>query len=79
MNKHRISLFYSHEDGLYVANFPDLEHCCALGETPEEALSEVLKAKEAWLKAAANTRKWRPACTKPPEEIKPGACRGPPP
>lgn len=31
---------------------PDLKHCSAFGETPEEALKEVLKAKDAWLDSA---------------------------
>ena len=36
----------------YIADIPDLQSCSAYGETPEEALQEVLKAKEAWLEAA---------------------------
>jgi len=31
---------------------PDLVHCSAFGDTPEEALRQVLIAKEAWLESA---------------------------
>ena len=52
MSDYHISIFYSEEDGGYVADTPDLEHCSAFGETPEAALAEVERAKEAWLVAA---------------------------
>lgn len=42
--------FHSDEDGGgYIADLPDLESCSAFGSTPEEALIEVLNAKEVWL------------------------------
>jgi predicted RNase H-like HicB family nuclease len=34
-----------------------LRQCSAFGETPEEALSEALKAKEAWMESARKHRK----------------------
>jgi len=40
-----------------IADIPDLRHCSAFGSPPETALAEVLKAKEAWLKAAKTARK----------------------
>ncbi len=52
MRDYHINLFYSEEDEGYIADIPDLKHCSAFGSTPEEALQEVLKAKEAWLEAA---------------------------
>jgi predicted RNase H-like HicB family nuclease len=52
MSDYHINVFYSDEDGSYVADIPDLEACSALGSTPEAALAEVEKAKEAWLTAA---------------------------
>lgn len=42
-------VFYSEEDECYVADIPDLRYCSAFGDTPEEALKEVLIAKKAWL------------------------------
>jgi predicted RNase H-like HicB family nuclease len=52
MQDYFISIFYSDEDGGYIADIPDLRFCSALGETPEEALREVQVAKAAWLEAA---------------------------
>jgi predicted RNase H-like HicB family nuclease len=45
-------VFYSEDDEGYIADIPDLPHCSAFGTTPEEALREVLQAKQAWLEAA---------------------------
>jgi predicted RNase H-like HicB family nuclease len=45
-------LLFSEEDGGYIADIPDLPHCAAFGETPEQALAEALKAKAAWIEAA---------------------------
>ena len=44
--KYHIDIFWSAEDGGYVANVPDLTYCSAFGETYEEALREVLEAVE---------------------------------
>jgi predicted RNase H-like HicB family nuclease/DNA-binding CsgD family transcriptional regulator len=44
--KYRIEIFWSDEDGGYIANVPDLRYCSAFGETYEEALREVLVAME---------------------------------
>ena len=52
MKDYHINVFYSEDDDGYIADIPDLQSCSAFGETPEEALQEVLKAKEAWLEAA---------------------------
>ena len=52
MKDYHINIFYSEEDGCYVADIPDLSSCSAFGATPEEALQEVEKAKEAWLEVA---------------------------
>ena len=52
MKDHHINIFYSDEDGGYVADIPDLACCSAFGETPERALAEVLTAKAAWIETA---------------------------
>lgn len=52
MSDYHINVFYSDEDGGYIADIPDLDACSAFGDTPQEALAEVLRAKEAWLSAA---------------------------
>lgn len=57
MKDYHINIFYSDEDEGYIADIPDLRHCSAFGATPEEALAEGLRAKEAWIKAARAVRK----------------------
>jgi predicted RNase H-like HicB family nuclease len=52
MKDYHINIFFSEEDDGYIADIPDLPHCAAFGETQEEALAEVLKAKDAWIAAA---------------------------
>jgi predicted RNase H-like HicB family nuclease len=51
VSDYHINVFYSDEDGGYIADVPDLESCSAFGATAEEALAEVERAKEAWLAA----------------------------
>jgi len=57
MRDYHINIFWSDEDRGYIADLPDLGACSAFGNTPEEALAEVEKAKEAWLAAARETGK----------------------
>lgn len=52
MKDYHINIFYSEEDGGYIADIPDLAYCSAFGETPAEALREVEEAKAAWLEVA---------------------------
>ena len=52
MKDYHINIFYSEEDEGYIADIPDLKYCSAFGDTPEEALHEVLLAKSAWLEVA---------------------------
>jgi predicted RNase H-like HicB family nuclease len=47
-----IKLFYSAEDGGYIADVPALKSCSAFGATPKEALAEIAEAMEAWLETA---------------------------
>ena len=63
MRDYHINIFYSEEDGGYIADIPDLEACSAFGETPDEALREVQQAKKLWLEVARAERKPIP----PPE------------
>ena len=52
MKDYHVNIFYSDEDGCYVADVPDLSSCSAFGASPEEAQREVEKAKDAWLEVA---------------------------
>jgi len=58
---YHINIFYSDEDGGYIADIPDLRACSAFGTTPEQALREVEIAKAAWLEAARQSGKPIPA------------------
>jgi len=60
MKDYHINIFYSDEDDGYIADIPDLRHCSAFGKTPDEALSEVLKAKKSWLESAHANKKTIP-------------------
>ena len=57
MRDYHINIFYSEEDGGYIADIPDLTACSAFGATPEEALAEGKQAKTAWLEAALQAGK----------------------
>lgn len=61
MHDYSISIFYSEEDGGYIADIPDLRFCSAFGESPEEALHEVQIAKTAWLETAQASEKVIPS------------------
>lgn len=49
MTDYHINMFWSTEDECWVADIPDLKFCSAHGDSPEEALREVITAKQAWL------------------------------
>ena len=42
MSDYHINLFWSGEDECWIADIPDLKFCSAHGETPDEALQEVM-------------------------------------
>jgi predicted RNase H-like HicB family nuclease len=52
MDRQTIVIFWSEEDGAYIADVPDLRSCSAHGDTPEEALREILVALELRLESA---------------------------
>ena len=60
MKDYHINVFYSEEDGGYIADIPDLKFCSAFGDTPESAVREVMLAKSAWLDAAQSAGKTIP-------------------
>jgi predicted RNase H-like HicB family nuclease len=47
-----IVIFWSDEDDAFIADIPDLHSCSAWGATPEDALRELLVARQAWLEIA---------------------------
>jgi predicted RNase H-like HicB family nuclease len=52
VSDYHINIFYSDEDGGYVADVPDLDACSAFVKTAAEALAELEVTKAAWLAAA---------------------------
>lgn len=52
MNRYAIIVFWPEEDGVWVADVPDLKSCSAFGHSPEEAVAEVRVAMTTWLDAA---------------------------
>ena len=52
MKDYHINIFYSEDDQGYIADITDLKSCSAFGDTPGQALEEVLVAKEGWLESA---------------------------
>ena len=63
MKDYHINLFYSDNDKGYIADIPDLKFCSAFGQTPTEALTEVLEAKEMWIETAKANNKPIPSPT----------------
>jgi predicted RNase H-like HicB family nuclease len=52
MFRYAIEIFFSEEDGGYIAIVPELKGCSAFGDTQPEALNEVLVAIETWISYA---------------------------
>jgi len=52
MKDYHINVFYSEDDGGYIADIPDLECCSAFGKTAKEAVAEVEIAKKLWIETA---------------------------
>lgn len=47
MKDYHINIFYSPDDEGYIADIPDFEMCSAFGATQQEALEQVLIARDA--------------------------------
>jgi len=60
MIKYHINVFFSENDEGFIADVPDLRGCSAFGETPQEAIKEVMTAIELWIDAAKSMDKMVP-------------------
>jgi predicted RNase H-like HicB family nuclease len=58
--KYPVTIFYSKEDGGYIAIAQNLSGCSAFGKTPEEALHEMTIAMKLWLDVARKDGKTVP-------------------
>ena len=52
MYKYRIILYWSDDDGVFIADVPELPGCMAHGDTQEEALRNVNDAIGLWIDTA---------------------------
>jgi predicted RNase H-like HicB family nuclease len=50
--RYHINVFWSDEDGCWIADVPDLRSCSAHGETSREAVDEIMVAIRGWLETA---------------------------
>lgn len=51
---YHINVFWSENDSCWIADFPDLRGCSALGNSPEQAIAEARVALELWLETMAD-------------------------
>jgi len=52
MDRYEIIIYWSDEDGMYVAEVPELPGCSAHGESYESALSNAKEAIALWIETA---------------------------
>ena len=52
MHKYEITIYWSNDDGAYVAEAPELPGCAAHGDTLEAALKHINEAVALWLETA---------------------------
>jgi predicted RNase H-like HicB family nuclease len=60
MPKYHIDVFWSDEDERWVANVPDVESCTAVGQTPQEAVDQVMTLLQRWFEAARDNGRFVP-------------------
>jgi predicted RNase H-like HicB family nuclease len=60
MPKYHIDVFWSDEDERWVANVPDVESCTAAGQTPQEAVEQVMTMLQRWFEAARDNGRFVP-------------------
>ncbi len=61
MNRHEIVIFWSGEDGVFIAEVPELPGCLAHGETREVALASAQEAIDLWIEVARKRGREIPA------------------
>jgi predicted RNase H-like HicB family nuclease len=52
IDKYEIIIYWSDQDGAYIADVPELPGCCAHGETREDALRNAEMAAVLWIETA---------------------------
>lgn len=66
---YHINIFFDPDDGDYIADVPDFKYVSAFGDTPEEALREVLIALEMAIEVLQEQGKPLPEATYRPAYI----------
>lgn len=61
MHRYEIVIYWSDEDGAFVAEAPELPGCMAHGDTPAEALASCHEAMDLWLETARELERPIPA------------------
>ena len=52
MHKYEIIIYWSNEDGAFVAEVPELPGCAAHGDSQEKALAHINQAIDLWIETA---------------------------
>jgi predicted RNase H-like HicB family nuclease len=52
MHKYEVVIYWSEDDGVFVAEVPELSGCTAHGESPAAAISSAQEAIDLWLQTA---------------------------
>ncbi len=52
MLKYEVIIYWSNEDGAFIAEVPELPGCAAHGDTAETALAQAHEAMRLWLETA---------------------------
>ena len=52
MHKFEVIIYWSNQDGVFVAEVPELPGCAAHGDTQAAALEHISQAMELWLETA---------------------------
>jgi predicted RNase H-like HicB family nuclease len=60
MPRYEVDIFWSEEDGGFIANVPELPYCSAFGKTYEEALREARVAMDLYLSTLREEDKQAP-------------------
>lgn len=71
-DRYPIVVLWSDADQAWVADVPDLTYCTAHGDTPEEAVREVVEARSLWLRTAREDGIELPEPTVPPALVRAG-------
>ena len=52
MHKYEVIIYWSNENGVFVAEVPELPGCAAHGDTQQATLEQIIQAIDLWLETA---------------------------